>query len=106
MELGAKLKNLRLDRGISTYHVSKVSGIAQNHISAIENGKVKPRVDTIEKILNVLGCTLAEFFNEDPETYYLSPAEKTILSQFRTLTEEQQTTLGDLISMVFRTCRQ
>ena len=102
MEVGKKLKTLRLDRDISIYQISKVSDIAQNHVSSIEAGKVTPRVDTVEKIVEVLGCTMAEFFNEDADVFYLSDVEKTLVTQYRSLTKEQQHILLELISVLFQ----
>ena len=64
---------------------------------------MRPRIDTLEKIIPPLGCTMAEFFNEDAEIYYLTSAEKHMLSQFRALSEDEQKLLSDTISMVFRT---
>lgn len=106
MNLGARIKNLRQDSGMTAYRLANLAGMPQNHLSNIENGIVSPRVDTLEKIVRPLGCTMAEFFNEDTETYYLSDREKQMLSQFRTLTEEQQKTVQEMISMVFHTRRQ
>lgn len=104
MDIGTKLKNLRLDRNFSVYYVSQCCGISQTQIASIEEGDSIPKIDTLAKILGVLGCTMSEFFNEDTDVFYLSPSEKKMLSQFRALSEEQQKTLADMTSMVFRTC--
>ena len=101
MEVGNKLKKMRLNREITIYHVNKVTDIAQNHISSIEAGKITPRIDTLEKIVGALGCTMSEFFNEDADVFYLTEIEKTLVSQYRTLSKEQQRILSELVAIVF-----
>lgn len=103
MNIGARIKTLRENRGMTVYRLANLAGMPQNHVTNIENGLVSPRIDTLEKIVRPLGCTMAEFFNEDTEAYYLSDREKQMLSEFRTLSEAQQKTMHEMISMIFHT---
>ncbi|MEM5871344.1 MAG: CBS domain-containing protein [Candidatus Aenigmatarchaeota archaeon] len=51
---GEYLKKLRLENGLSQTELAKLVDVSQAHIAKIENGKVDPRLSTINKILFVL----------------------------------------------------
>ena len=51
---GAQLKKLRTDAGFTQRQLSQLVGVSQAHIAKIENGKVDPRLSTVNKILQVL----------------------------------------------------
>lgn len=65
--VGQRIKQLRLEKGISQYRLSKLSGIAQSTISAIEaEGQTRsPAVDTLEKLAQVLKCPVSEIMGEE-----------------------------------------
>ncbi len=45
--LGLKVKQFRLDRGMSLNEVSKKSGLSMSYINEIEKGKKYPKTDKI-----------------------------------------------------------
>lgn len=51
---GEFIKKLRLERGLSQTELAKFADISQAHVAKIENGKVDPRLSTVNKILLVL----------------------------------------------------
>lgn len=56
------LAALRLAKGLSQTDLAQASGMAQPHISRLENGHVdNPDARTIEQLLPALGCTADEF---------------------------------------------
>ena len=67
MDIGISFKNLREGKGKSVYALSKETGVSENHIHSIEKGSTQPSVAILERLLNALGVTLPEFFNEDRE---------------------------------------
>lgn len=58
------LKEIRKKRGISQAELARRTGIPQGVISYIECGRTKnPRVDTMQSIAQVLGCTVDELIS-------------------------------------------
>lgn len=88
MEYGKRLKQLREAKEFSIYRLSKDSDISQGHISDLENGKNQPTIETLKKLLTPMGITLSEFFNEDGEVTVLNDREKEIVTNFRTMNDE------------------
>jgi len=50
----ASLKKLRIEAGLTQKRLAELIGASQAHIAKIEQGKVDPRLSTINKILEVL----------------------------------------------------
>lgn len=71
---------------MSVYKLSKISGISDNHIRNLENGKKQPTIKTLQALTDGLNITLSEFFNTDNrDVTYLSDGEKRILESYRKL---------------------
>ena len=51
---GAILKKLREDAGLTQRKLAQLVSVTQAHIAKIENGKVDPRLSTVNRILHVL----------------------------------------------------
>jgi len=51
---GAMLKKLRLEAELTQRQLAELVGVSQAHIAKIENGKVDPRLSTVNRILQVL----------------------------------------------------
>ena len=49
----------RQERGLSQYNLAELSGVKQSAIARLENGKINPTIDTIQKLLTPLGKQLA-----------------------------------------------
>ncbi|MBQ8121693.1 MAG: helix-turn-helix transcriptional regulator [Ruminococcus sp.] len=85
MEIGERLRQIRKSKGLSIYKLSQETGISQNHISDLELGRRKPSVDTIKRLIEPLGITLSELFNEDSTVTILSDSERELVENYRTL---------------------
>lgn len=57
-EIGAKIKSLRLQKGMEAKKLAACVGIDAAHLSRIEQGKISVGIDTLGKIANVLGCAI------------------------------------------------
>lgn len=55
----------------STYELAKLTGITQSTLQNILSEGRSPRTDTIERICNGLGITLAEFFTENEQQSFV-----------------------------------
>lgn len=62
MQIGSRLRNLRLGRGLSQQQLAELSCIGQATISAIEAGKQSPTIDTLARLCAALEISLADFF--------------------------------------------
>lgn len=100
MEIGVCLKELRINRGKSVYALAKESGISENHIHRIEKGVSQPSVSLLEKLLQVLGITLSEFFRQDAEIFYPSTFEKELIQAARRLDDERAETVLHLVKLM------
>lgn len=63
LSVGQRLKGLRERTGASQRELARRSGMSPASISAIELGKVSPSVETLKRLLDCLGETLADFFS-------------------------------------------
>ena len=50
----SQFKKLRTDAGLTQRRLAELVGVSQAHIAKIENGRVDPRLSTVNKILQVL----------------------------------------------------
>lgn len=54
LNLTKTLKKLRIENELTQRELAQKAGVSQAHIAKIENGKVDPRLSTINKLLSVL----------------------------------------------------
>ena len=93
MEIGKKLRKLREDRNITMYRLTQITGVSGHHIKGIEEGTRQPTVETLQRLTSALGTSLAEIFNDDMQSSYLSEKERQLIENFRRMSEERADTL-------------
>ncbi|MEM1121625.1 MAG: helix-turn-helix transcriptional regulator [Bacteroidota bacterium] len=62
---GLKVKQLRVDQGLSFANLSKAAGMSVSYLNEIEKGKKSPKADKIETLANALGTTYEELVSPD-----------------------------------------
>ena len=62
--VGNRLYQLRNEKELSRRELSDKSGISEQHIAKIENGKSGFTVEALMKLSHVLDISLADFFRE------------------------------------------
>jgi len=67
MEIGEKIRNLRLASELTQEELAERAGLTKGFISQIENSITSISLDSLEHILTALGTTLAAFFSETSE---------------------------------------
>ncbi|WP_366928741.1 cupin domain-containing protein [Methylotenera sp.] len=65
MDVGLKLKIVRLRHQLSQRALAKRAGVANATISLIESGNTSPSVSALKRILAGIPMTLAEFFSDE-----------------------------------------
>lgn len=61
--LGHALRWLRDRHGKKQYQVAEAAGITKGMLSAYETGRQRPSLETLEKLLDTLGCDLNDLHN-------------------------------------------
>lgn len=57
-----KMKRHRMGKGISQTELAKLLGVHRTYINQIERGKITPSLGLLERIAEVLGKNLKDFF--------------------------------------------
>lgn len=67
MQIGNKLKELRVQNGLTLEELASRSELTKGFLSQLERDKSSPSISTLEDILEALGTNLSEFFQTKPE---------------------------------------
>ncbi len=65
IDVGARLRMLRADAGLSIRALAERSGLNVNTLSLIENGKTSPSVSTLQQLARGLSVPVTEFFQTE-----------------------------------------
>jgi transcriptional regulator with XRE-family HTH domain len=63
VDLGLRLKRMRLDNGWTLEEVSQRTGVARSTLSKIENGQMSPTYDVLQRITRGTGLDIVELFD-------------------------------------------
>lgn len=66
IDVGNRLRQLRLERGKSMRALARASGLSTNALSMIERSKTSPSVSTLYKIAEALEVPITAFFRLEP----------------------------------------
>lgn len=64
--VGQRVRQLRMERGLSIRGLAEISSLSVNTLSLIENGKISPSVSTLQRAAAALNVSITAFF-ETPE---------------------------------------
>lgn len=64
MRIGQKIKNLRLEKGLTQEELGERTDLTKGYISQIEHDLSSPSIETFFTILEVLGSNPKNFFND------------------------------------------
>ncbi|MBE7023318.1 MAG: cupin domain-containing protein [Ruminococcaceae bacterium] len=67
MNIGKKLKRLRIKHQLTLEELANRSELSKGFLSQLENDNCSPSISTLEDLLEVLGSSLQEFFSEKSE---------------------------------------
>ena len=67
MDIGNRLRDLRVLKGLTQEELAGRAELSKGFISQVERNLTSPSIATLMDILQCLGLTIGEFFNEEPE---------------------------------------
>ncbi|MFP3421936.1 helix-turn-helix transcriptional regulator, partial [Bacillus sp. SIMBA_161] len=67
MQIGKKIKNLRLTNGLTQEELGSRTDLSKGFISQLERDMNSPSIETLFSLLEVLGTTPKEFFTDAEE---------------------------------------
>lgn len=85
-----RIEHLRKVKGISRYRLAQRSDLSQSYISILLNRHNTPSIQSLEKICNGLGITLAQFFSYDDEYPNISNEQKKLLTLWDSLSDHKR----------------
>ncbi len=65
MQIGKKIKNLRLKKRLTQEELGERTDLTKGYISQLERDLSSPSIDTFFSILEVLGCSPKAFFDDE-----------------------------------------
>ena len=99
MEIGEKIKRLRLQRGLTQEELADRCELSKGFISLLERDLTSPSIATLTDVLECLGTDLAAFFTEHAE-------EKLVFSEDDTYIKEDDETLRGAIRWLVPTAQK
>ena len=99
MEIGGKIKRLRLQRGLTQEELADRCELSKGFISLLERDLTSPSIATLGDVLECLGTDLAAFFTEHAE-------EKLVFSEDDTYIKEDGETLKGAIRWLVPTAQK
>lgn len=61
--IGERVKEIRKGKGLTQEQVSEISGMDSKYLSMIEVGKRYPSLDYLERLAQIFGVEISDFFN-------------------------------------------
>ena len=62
-DISARIKELRIEKGLSTNKLSNMAGLSQSYVRKLEKGENKPTVESLDLLCQALGITFEDFVN-------------------------------------------
>ena len=67
MEIGNRIKNLRIQKNLTQEELAERTNLSKGYISQVERDLSMPSMDVFFDMLEVLGCSPKDFFDEEQE---------------------------------------
>lgn len=63
LAFGKRVKELRLQKGISQEKLANIAGVDRTYMTQVENGKRNISIENVRKICIALNVSISDFFN-------------------------------------------
>lgn len=103
-----ELKKLRLENGLKRSEFARLIGIHQNTIANYENGVCEAPYDILIKFADFFDISIDELLGREKleinksNNALLTKQEKTILSKYRSLSDNNRTRLEDYLDILIK----
>lgn len=104
MNIIDRLNELRLERNMSVYRLSELSGINQSTLANTFSRGVLPSIANLSAMCETMGLTLAQFFNEDESAELLTNEERQLFKNLRRLPPSIQKNIVALVENILDSC--
>lgn len=105
--IGDKIRERRLELGMTQSQVAELTNIKKNTISNYENNVSAPNENNIFKLMEVLKCDANYLFEWEKVTdLELSIKEKNHIKKYRTLDEYGKKAVDDLLDNEYERCQE
>lgn len=96
--INKKISRLCEERKWTLYTLSEKTDIPYSTLNSSINRDAPPKFDTLVRICDAFGISLAQFFVDENESFeVLDGKEKELISLFRNLSKEKQNALIELL---------
>jgi transcriptional regulator with XRE-family HTH domain len=95
LDVGARIRELRKARGLTSRQLAEITNISQPVISRLESNTRSADVSYIEIICNALGISLADFFAADQSN--MDPELQQLLETAKKLTPAQRESVRKML---------
>ena len=100
--IGERIKNRRLELGLTQTDIYQACGISSGALSKIENGNRTPSVLSFSKVLKCSMDWLTTGFSSNEQISEICQKEEELLEGFRKLGEEDQYEIMEILAMKLR----
>src|SRR5438093_4629144 len=90
MIIGARIRRLREQKGLSQRDIEERTGLLRCYISRVENGHTIPSLDTLERLTSALEIPLYQLFYEGDEPPALPDLSKRQTTEELVMDEESE----------------
>ena len=90
MNVMERIDDLCRQHHLSKYRLSQLTGISQSAFSKMSKHQSSLSLDTIQRICDALGISMAQFFSDSDEYPDLTPQQKHLLHFWALLNEKKR----------------
>lgn len=98
---GSKIKELRIQNGLTQSFVAESLGVTPGYISNVENNRTAMSLRVLIHYAKLTGKTLDALVGELEEDYKLTALDNELIEKISTLTDEQKEKLLSTIDILF-----
>ena len=82
MDIGNRVKDLRIQKGLTQEELADRAELSKGFISQLERDLTSPSISTLVDILQCLGTDLSDFFTKDVDTQIVAGEKLAIVLVF------------------------